>query len=138
MKHVFGSWWFKLGGLITAGLIGLLACCMSYRVWSLGEVTVYQAMAQECHPGGRGRHFGRIRGGDPVEEVIARTQPPQVKRAGDWSWLYYKKRVPGQLCFTGLTVGAYEGRLVCAFAWSDTWLYQFFDVMTEEQRAEFA
>jgi hypothetical protein len=35
------------------------------------------------------------------------------------------------------TVAASEGRLVGAYAWSCTWRRQFFDTMSEEERAEF-
>jgi hypothetical protein len=91
-------------------------------------------MEQECHPAWRDFHFGRVRAGDPVEEVIARTEPVQVERIGRWVVLRYNR---GGLSFTGLTAVAYDGQMVGAYAWSCTWVRQFFDIMSPEQRTEF-
>lgn len=90
-------------------------------------------MNQECHPAWRDFHYGRIRVGAPVEEVIASTQPVRIERSGRWVVLKYQSG----LWFTGLTAAAYDGQMVCAYAWSDTWLRQFFDIMSKEQRTEF-
>jgi hypothetical protein len=98
------------------------------------EWWVYQAMNWECHPVWRDFHYGRIRAGDPVEEVIAQSEPVRVERNGRWVVLKYHG---GGLCFTGLTAVAYDGQMVGAYAWSCTWTRQFFDIMFEEQRAEF-
>jgi hypothetical protein len=136
MKWVWKRWWCWLALSAVGGGLALLAFCWTHRVWSLNEWRVYQAMDAHCHPVWRELHFGRIRAGDPVDEVIAGTKPIRVKRAGGWVVLSYQE-YPGGLCFTGVTVAAYEGRLVCAYAWSSAWVRQFFDVMSEEQRAEF-
>jgi hypothetical protein len=93
-------------------------------------------MDLECHPAWRDFHYGRIRAGDDVKQVIASTQPKRIERSGRWVALYYQGE-DGLLHFTGLTAAAYDGQMVCAYAWSDTWLRQFFDIMSEEQRKEF-
>lgn len=118
---------------MVVGGLTLLAFCWLHRVWSVNEWRVYKAMDQECHPAWREFHYGRIRTGDRVEEVIARTQPVRVERSGRWVVLYYQSG----LRFTGLTAAAYDGQTVCAFAWSDTWVRQFFDIMSEEKRKQF-
>lgn len=133
MKGICQRWWFWLSLAVGVGGLILLALCWSRRVWSVNEWRVYKAMGQACHPAWRDFHYGRIRIGDPVEEVIAGTQPIRVERSGRWIVLYYQSG----LCFTGLTAAAYDGQMVCAYAWSDTWLRRFFDIMTEEQRKAF-
>jgi hypothetical protein len=119
--------------LLVGGPV-LMAHCWSHRVWSVNQWRIYQAMERECHPAWRSFHYGRVGANDPVEEVIARTEPVRVERSGRWVVLKYQA---GPLCFTGLTAVAYDGRMVGAYAWSCTWVWQFFDIMSEEQRAEF-
>src|SRR5262249_14300550 len=111
--------------------------CWSHRVWSLNAWRVYQAMENECHPVWQDYHFGRIRAGDAVEDVIARTAPTRIERKGRWVMLDYDKYpdVRG-LRFTGLGAVAYDGRMVYALAWSCTWVRLFFDEMTEDQSLE--
>src|SRR5262245_34947258 len=135
MKAMLKRWWFWLTASLVFGGLLLLVYCWTHRVWSINEWRVYQAMDAECHPVWRELHFGLIRAGDPVNEVIARTKPIRVKRAGEWVVLRYQE-YPGGLCFTGVTVVAYEGRLIGAYAWSCTWVREFFDVMSEERRTE--
>ncbi|HEY7426744.1 MAG TPA: hypothetical protein VH682_21085 [Gemmataceae bacterium] len=137
MKRPSKSWWFWTTVSVAVCCLGILACCWYWHVWSLKELRVYRAMAQECHPVWHELHFSRIRAGDPVEAVISSTKPVWVKRTGEWVVLKYEEEHPGALCFTGVTVVAYDGRLVGAYAWSCTWVRQFFDVMSDEQRIEF-
>jgi hypothetical protein len=134
MTAVWKRWWFWLSTTLLAGSLALLTYCRSHRVWSVNEWRVYQAMDQECHPVWRDFHYRRIRAGDPVNEVIASTPPVRIDRNGRWVVLKYH---PRGLCFTGLTAVAYDGQMVGAFAWSDTWVREFFDIMSEEQRTEF-
>ena len=138
MKRRFKRWWFWIGVPIVVGILALLAFCLTHRVWSVGEWRVYQAMEKECHPVWRDYHFGRIRAGDPVDDVIAQTAPGTVKRQGRWVILGYPKDpdVRG-ISFTGLTAVAYDGRMVCALGASCTWVRLFFDEMTDEQSREF-
>jgi hypothetical protein len=134
MKRIWKRWWFWATAPVAVGGLVLLVFCWTHRVWTVNEWRVYQAMDCECHPVWRDFHYGRIRGGDPVEEVIARSEPVRVERTDRWVVLKYHG---GGLCFTGLTAVAYDGRIVGAYAWSCTWLRQFFDIMSEEQRVEF-
>jgi hypothetical protein len=134
MKRVLKRWWFWLAATSVVLELGLLAFCWTHRVWSVNEWQVYRAMDQECHPVWRDFHYGRIRAGDPVEEVIAQNEPVRVERAGRWVVLKYHG---GGLCFTGITAVAYDGRMVGAYAWSCTWTRQFFDIMSEDQQQEF-
>src|SRR4051812_33201664 len=134
MKRVWKRWWFWLAACAVVSGLVLLAFCWTHRVWSVNEWRVYQAMDRECHPVWREFHYGRIQAGNSVEEVIARTEPARVERTGHWVVLKYHDN---GLCFTGLTAVAYDGQMVGAYAWSCTWVRQFFDSMLEEQRTEF-
>jgi hypothetical protein len=40
------------------------------------------------------------------------------------------------LCFGGMTATAYDGRMVCAYAYSCTWVRLFFDELSDEQYLE--
>lgn len=133
MKNTWQRWWSWPSATVVVGSLTLLASCWSHRVWSVNEWRVYKAMDEECHSAWRDYHFGRIRVGDAVEEVIARTQPVRVERSSRWVVLKYQSG----LSFTGVTAAAYDGHMACAYAWSDTWVRQFFDIMSEEQRKEF-
>ena len=135
MRQLRKRWWFWLTGAVVTGCLAVVTLCLSYRVWSFDGFRVYQAMANECHPAWRDFHSGRVRAGDPVEEVIARTQPVAVERKARWMVLTYDGG--GGLCFTGLTAAAYDGRMVCAYAYSCTWVRLFFDELTDEQSREF-
>ena len=134
MKRVWKRWWFWLAAVPIVGGLVLLAFCSTYRVWTVDEWRVYQAMDRECHPVWKDFHYGRIRSGDPVEDVIAHNELVRVERAGRWVVLKYHG---DGLCFTGITAVAYNGQMVGAYAWSCTWTRQFFDIMSEEQRNEF-
>jgi hypothetical protein len=135
MKLAWNRRWLWLAApVLIATALCLFAFCKSHRVWSVNEWRVYQAMERECHPVWRDFHYGRIRAGDPVEEIISRTEPVSVERTGRWVVL---RNHPDEMCFTGLTAVAYDGQMVGAYAWSCTWIRQFFDTMSEKQRAEF-
>jgi hypothetical protein len=134
LRIVWNRTWLWLTVPFVIAGIWLLGFCQSHRVWSLNEWQVYQAMEQECHPVWRDFHYGHIQAGDSVEEIIVRTQPLQIERTGPWVILKYH---PEGMCFTGLTAAAYDGRMVGAYAWRCTWIRQFFDIMSPEQRAEF-
>jgi hypothetical protein len=136
MKQLLRGWWFWMAIGVAASCLGVLAFCSYLRVWSLNELRVYRAMAQECHPVWQELHFERIQAGDSVDDVIARTHPIRVKRDGEWVILNYQES-SGGLCSTGVTVVAFEGQLVGAYAWSCTWVRQFFDTMSEDQRTTF-
>jgi hypothetical protein len=94
---------------------------------------VYGAMGRECHPAWEDYNFGRIRAGEDVDDVIARTNPITLERRGRWLVLGYQ--TSGH--FTGITAAAYDGRMVFASAWSCGWVRLFFDELTEEQSREF-
>jgi hypothetical protein len=135
MKRISKRVLFWLGAHAIVGSLSLINFCWTHRVWSVTEWRVYQAMSLECHPAWRDFHFGRVRAGDSVEEVIALTRPVRVERDSRWIVLKYHR---DGLCFTGLTAMAYDGQMVGAYAWSCTWTRQFFDTMSEQQRAEFS
>lgn len=89
-------------------------------------------MAKECHPAWKDYNFDRIRAGDDVEAVIARTNPVKIERKGRWVILDYQES--GN--FTYVSAAAYDGRMVIAYAGSCTWVRLFFDELTEEQSLE--
>lgn len=136
MRQLWKRLSFWLTGAVVIGCLAVVTLCWSYRLWSFDGFRVYQAMANECHPAWRDFHYGRVRAGDPVEEVIARTQPMAVEQKGRWMVLTYDDSGEG-LRFTGLTAIAYDGRMVCAYAWSCTWVRLFFDELSDEQSREF-
>jgi hypothetical protein len=133
MRRFWKRSWFWAGSVAGIAALSIVAFCWSHRAWSINEWRVYEAMEHECHPAWKDFHYERIRSGDPVESVIARTEPVRVHRTGRWVILNYQ----GGFYFTGLTAAAYDGRMVSAYAWSCTWERQFFDIMSQEQRAEF-
>jgi hypothetical protein len=136
MRQLWKRWWFWLTGVVVAGCLTVLALCWSCRVWSLDGWRVYRAMATECPPAWRDFHYGHVRAGDPVEEVIARTHPVAVERKGRWVGLRYHEN-GGGLCFAGMTATAYDGRMVCAYAYSCTWVRVFFDELSDEQASSY-
>ena len=127
--------WVKQAFLFVAfGLLGgtpLLVVCWWHNVWSPRGVMVYQAMSRECHPAWRDYHFERVRAGDPVDEVITRTNPVRVEQKGRWTLLRYN-----DIGFTGMSAAAYDGRMVFACAVSCTWMRLFFEDITDEQSVE--
>ena len=92
----------------------------------------YRALAEYTHPVWRELWDSRVGLGDRVEELIARTQPPRVERAGRFVRLSYDPHEEG-----GLNVIARDGRLISAQAGSCIWSHTFFTVMTAADWAEF-
>jgi hypothetical protein len=135
MRQLWKRCWFWLTGVVVATCLTVVALCWSYRVWSFDGWRVYQAMATESPSAWRDFHYGHVRAGDPVEEVIARTHPVAVERTGRWVGLRYHENGEG-LCFGGMTAAAYDGRMVCAYAYSCTWVRLFFDELSDEQYRE--
>jgi hypothetical protein len=118
--------------MILAGGAVFLAS-RHFHVYSMDGLQVYGAMGRECHPVWEDYNFRRIRAGDDVEVVIARTNPITLERKGRWLVLGYQ--TSGY--FTGITAVAYDGKMVFACAWSCSWTRLFFDELTEEQSLEF-
>jgi hypothetical protein len=124
-------WRRRAGWAILFTLVLLTGAYIGPGVWR--ECFTYWAMSRECHPVWNDLYWGRIRAGDDVEEVIARTQPPVVERFDNFVALSYVDRKAG-LAFTGLQVFAKDGKLVSAGAWSCTWHRTFFDELSEADR----
>ncbi|HVK14278.1 MAG TPA: hypothetical protein VM597_36390 [Gemmataceae bacterium] len=122
-------WWSRRRWLIrlavAAALVGNagVAVCWWHNVWSWDAWVAYQGMDHERHPDWREYHFGRVRAGDPVEEVLARTRPDVVERRGRWTFLKYP----------GMGAAAYDGRMVHALALSCCWTRIFFDELSDAQ-----
>lgn len=135
MRRLWKFWRFRLVALVVAGGLGVVVVCWIYNFWSLEDWRVYREMDQNCHPAWQDYHFGRVRAGDPVDDVIARTQPSVVERKGRRVMLWYHTGADG-LHFTGMWAVAYDGRMVCAFAASCTWTRVFFDNLSDEQSQE--
>jgi hypothetical protein len=122
---------------VTAALLLLLAVplafCACYRIWSLHDLRVYRTMIRECHPVCEELHWGRVRPGQEVEEVIGATKPLGVERYGPFVRLSYQQG----LSFSGVTIVAKNGRLAGASAWSCTWDRVFFNTLTDEDQQAF-
>jgi len=114
---------------VGAGLLG----CRHYHVYSWNGWQVYQAMKKECHPVWEDYNFGRVRAGDDVEQVIARTNPVIVERKGRWVELRYQ--AAGH--YTAVAAAAYDGKMVFAGVWSCAWTRVFFDELTDEQSLDY-
>ena len=91
-------------------------------------------MDAECHPVWRDFYYSRIKAGDELDAVTARTRPSVVKREGESVLLeYYQEYQKGYAYFTGIMAEARDGRLVSAYAYSCTWTRQFFDETGQEE-----
>ncbi len=101
---------------VVASTSALVTVCWCHGAWTWSQWRVYLAMADKCHPVWRDFQLRRIRAGDPVDEVILRTNPVSVEHIGRWTILKYHEHPDDGLCFTGLTAAAYDGRMVAAFA----------------------
>jgi len=126
--------------LIALGYVASVLCVVAvviasrhFHIYSMHGLQVYGAMSRECHPVWEDYNFGRVRAGDSVDDVIARTNPITMERKGRWVVLGYQS--VGN--FTGITAAAYDGKMVFACAWSCCWTRLFFDKLTEEQSLEF-
>ncbi|HEX3149687.1 MAG TPA: hypothetical protein VHR66_16545 [Gemmataceae bacterium] len=117
----------RLAVLVFLAGIALVVFCWRHNVWSQDAWTVYQAMDHERHPDWREYHYGRVRAGDRVEDVLTHTTPVEVEQKGRWTYLKYR----------GMGAAAYDGRMVWAGAMSCCWERIFFDEMTDAQCREF-
>jgi hypothetical protein len=133
MRRPWRRWLIRLAVLAALAGNAVVVFCWWHNAWSWDAWTAYRAMDHECHPAWREYHFGRVRAGDPVDEVIARTEPAAVERKGRWTVLQYQR--PGG--FTGMGAAAYDGRMVFAVARSCCWTRMFFDEVPEAQCPEF-
>jgi hypothetical protein len=130
-----GQRWFRMG-VFCAALAGT-AALLAWWYGSTGDSRkrqIYEMMSRECHPVWRDLDADRIRPGEAVDDVIARTHPVQVERFEDVAFLHYH---PGGLSFTQLTIVAKGGRVVRAGAASCTWGWTFFDMWPSGDRAAF-
>ena len=109
---------------IFAALLSIL--CWYFGITSPRDLKAYAGMATECHPVWQDLALHRIREGDAVDEVIAKTQPIYVVRYGRFVELGYQE----PLSFTVVQMIAIDGKLVRAFTGSCTWDYTFFDSVT--------
>jgi|SRR4051794_9388770 len=126
MRRGWRRWLIRLA--VVAALVGngLVAFCWWHNVWSQDAWVAYQGMDHERHPDWRAYHFGRVKAGDPVDEVLARTRPDEVEHRGRWTFLKYR----------GMGAAAYDGRMVYAGAVSCCWERVFFDELTDAQCRE--
>lgn len=133
MRRLWKRWWFWAALTPVILVLGAVAWCYHYRVYSWDGWEVYQAMSSECHPAWEEFNFRRVNAGDSVEDVIAATNPVKVTRADRWVVLSYQ----GSGHFTGMMAAAYDGKMVFAYARSCCWAKVFFDEMSDEQSIEF-
>lgn len=118
--------WLSLS--VAIAVAALLSFCLTYRIGSLQEWDIYQAMDAECHPIWKKLYFGHIRAGDDVSTITS-IAPPSILE-GDMtsgSLLYYKNYQHGDLHFTSVLIEVRNGKVACAYAGSCTWSRQFFD-----------
>ena len=126
MRPAWRRWLIPVA--VAAVLAGnaLITFCWWNNVWSQDAWVAYQGMDHERHPDWRAYHFGRVKSGDPVDQVLAVTQPDEVEQRGRWTFLKYR----------GMGAAAYDGRMVCAMAMSCCWTRIFFDDLTDAQCRE--
>ncbi|QDT74554.1 hypothetical protein [Lacipirellula limnantheis] len=118
--------WLLLPVALT--IAALVEFCVWFRIGSIEEWHIYQAMDAECHPIWRELYFGRIQAGDDINAIMA-VAPPSIIE-GDMtsgSLRYYKDYQPGDLHFTSVSIEVRNGEAACAYAGSCTWTRQFFD-----------
>jgi hypothetical protein len=132
VKRVLSNRRFKISvGLALVLAAALVACAGYFRVWNWHDLHVYREMSKECHPVWRDLHWGRIRAGQNVDDVIAATEPLQVTRYGEFVELEYQQ-APGGFAFTGVRIIAKNGRLAGASAGSCCWDRTFFDELSPD------
>lgn len=120
------------GGLSAVLLVAIFTCTASFRIWSWNDLHLYCSMKSECHPIWRELYFGRLRAGQNVEDVIARTKPIRVEQFGEFAILNYQRA-----SLTGVTITAKNGKLARAAAWSCTWDRKFFDELSDADAQAF-
>lgn len=128
LRRLWWRWWFPPVATIIVAFNLLLVLCWQFHVWSWEALEVYGEMNKECHPVWRDFHFGKVRAGDDVGDVIAKTTPTKVKQQDRWTILTYK---------SGVGALAYDGRMVFACASSCAWVRVFFDEMTDQQSLDY-
>ncbi len=137
MKQLFSTRWVKLSIVFALLLAASATGFASYTgIWSRRDFQVYQAMAKECDPVWRDFYWGRIRAGQDVEDVIAKTHPTVVQRFGGFTVLSYfgdREGIP----FTGVSATAKDGVLVWAEAGSCTWTRVFFNQLSPAEQQHF-
>lgn len=139
MRWVRGHRLRWLGVLVMLPGVSMFAFCWWHNVWSFDGWYVYGEMKKECGAAWRDYHFGRVRAGDDVEEVIRKTKPAMVERKGRYVFLKYTRSgeaEPRVIHFTNLTGIAYDGRMVLGCAMSCMWARVFFDHLTDDQNRE--
>jgi hypothetical protein len=67
--------WLLLPVALAIGALG--GFCVWFRIGSLQEWHIYQAMDAECHPIWRDIYFGRIQAGDDINAITA-IAPPSI------------------------------------------------------------
>lgn len=120
--------------LQCAGALGalLVAVCVFARVSGPNDLAAYAGMARECHPVWREFAWRRFGKGDSAEEFLRRFPPTLSKESGRQGTYQYTKESGYHIPFTGLTVTAWDGRLIRADAWSCTWQFTFFQTSDSE------
>lgn len=103
-----------------------------FGIDSTRDLRAYAGMALECHPVWQDLALKRIREGQSVDDVIAKTKPVYVVRHGRFVELAYQE----PLSFTVVQLIAIDGKLVRACTGSCTWGYTFFDSMTNVDAQE--
>ena len=117
-----------LGGVALAFIVGTLATCWHYRVWSLADWRAYDGMSRESHFVWQDMHWRRIHQGQSVEEVLELTKPTRVDRFNGYVDLHYEKNsMADGLSFSSLEIIAQDDRLMVAQAEGCTWRHLFFD-----------
>jgi hypothetical protein len=122
---------------ITAGILALMlgAGAWYLHIFSFRDVRAYYGMSRECDPVWQELALRRIKPGNDVEELIARTSPARVIRHDEYTTILYHSG--GGICFTQVSVVAKEGRLISAVAASCTWDHTFFEEMTPEDQRDY-
>lgn len=118
---------------VTVTLTTMLSiACWYFGIGSGRDLKAYVGMALECHPVWQDLALHRIYEGQPVDDVIKKTNPVLVERHGRFVGLTYQD----PLSFTGVQIVAMDGSLTRACAWSCTWDYIFFDSMTDRHHLD--
>jgi hypothetical protein len=135
-QMTFGQLWsYRWVKVVSALLVSVVVVTGSaaayFGIYTWHDYVAFRCMMHECQPVWRDLAFRRLYPGQPVEEVIARTQPLETTRRGRFVTLHYHP--PG---FTGLTIQAVDGRVCSAVAGSCCWTHTFFDHMSAEDERE--
>lgn len=102
-----------------------------FGIWGRDDLIAYYGMSKECHPVWKDLALRQVYHGQPIDEVIERTNPVCVTRHGRFVQVDYQ-----DFSFTGVQIVAIDGRAVRGLAASCTWDHQFFDGMSEKDVRE--